>query len=73
MSKFTKIKDIKFPVMKQDEEKCIKEFSQLTPQLFLASAIAITDEDLKKNDINLIINATEGEIISKSISIITHY
>ena len=45
--------------MKTDEEKCIKEFSQLTPQLFLASAIAITDEDLKKNNINLIINATE--------------
>ena len=59
MSKFTKIKDIKFPVMKKEEEKCIKEFSQLTPQLFLASASAITDDDLKKNDINLIINATE--------------
>ena len=40
-------------------EQCLREVSQLTPQLYLASVAAINDESLKQNKINLIINATK--------------
>ena len=40
-------------------EQCLKEISQLTPNLYLASVAAISDEALNKNNINLIINASK--------------
>ena len=40
-------------------EQCLRVISQLTPQLYLSSVAAISDESLEENNINLIINATK--------------
>lgn len=36
----------------------LREFSRITPNLFLTSAIAVTVNDVKRNHIRLVINAT---------------